>query len=58
MSSVAYEIRITYHTTLKATPEQLVFVRDMILPIKYVAEWDLIAKRKQESIRKDNQKRK
>ena len=41
-------------TTLKATPGQLVFGRDMILPIKFQADWALIAQQKQESINKSN----
>ena len=54
LASVAYAIRSTYHTTLEATPAQLVFGRDMIYPITYVAEWDLIQKRKQKHIDKNN----
>jgi transposase InsO family protein len=33
LASAAYAIRSTFHTTLKATPGQLVFGRDMVLPI-------------------------
>ena len=44
LASVAWEIRSTYHTTLEATPAQLVYGRDMIYPIQYIAEWDLIRK--------------
>jgi hypothetical protein len=32
LSSAIYAIRSTFHTTLNATPGQLVFGRDMILP--------------------------
>jgi hypothetical protein len=39
LSSAAYAIRSTFHTTLKATPGQLVFGRDMALPIKFMADW-------------------
>jgi hypothetical protein len=39
LSSAAYEIRSSFHTTLKATPGQLVFGRDMVLPIKFMADW-------------------
>ena len=35
MSAVAYAIRSTYHTTLQASPGQLVFGRDMLLPIRF-----------------------
>ena len=55
LASVAYAIRSTYHTTLQATPAQLVFGRDMIYPIQYIAEWDLIRQRKQKLIDKNNQ---
>ena len=56
LASVAYAIRSTYHTTLKATPAQLVYGRDMIQPVQYVAEWDLIRKNKQKIIDKNNVK--
>jgi hypothetical protein len=39
LSSAAYAIRSTFHTTLKATPGQLVFGRDMVMPINFVADW-------------------
>ena len=54
LSSVAWAIRSTNHTTLNATPAQLVFGRDMIYPLQYTAEWDIIKKRKSESIQKSN----
>ena len=34
LTACDYAIRCTYHTTLKATPGQLGFGGDMILPIK------------------------
>jgi hypothetical protein len=37
-------IRSTYHTTLQATPFQLVFGRDMIDNIAFRANWDHIQK--------------
>ena len=49
-------IRCTYHMTLKATPGQLVFGRDMILPIKFDADWALIQKQKKDSINNSNNK--
>jgi hypothetical protein len=33
LSSAAYAIHSTFHTTLKSTPGQLVFGRDMVLPV-------------------------
>ena len=44
-----------YHTTLKATPDQLVFGRGIILPIKFEADWAFIEKRKQMSRNNSNQ---
>jgi hypothetical protein len=42
LSSAAYEIRGTFNTKLKATPGQLVFGRDMDLPIKSMTDWGAI----------------
>ena len=53
-TAVAYAIRSTYHTTLKATPGQLVFGRDMILPVQYKANWAAITQSKQNMINKSN----
>jgi hypothetical protein len=51
-------IRSTYHTTLQATPCQLVFDRDMIHNIAFRANWDQLQKIKQDIINKSNQKEK
>ena len=56
ITATAYAIRSTYHTTLRATPAQLVFGRDMILPIKFKANWALIQQRKQAEINRSNAK--
>ena len=56
VSAVGFAIRSTYHTTLQATPGQLVFGRDMIFPIEYVADWQLIKNRKQRLIDKNNER--
>jgi hypothetical protein len=45
-----------YHTTLQATPCQLVFGRDMIHSIAFRANWDQIQKRKQDIMNESNQK--
>jgi transposase InsO family protein len=47
LASVAWAIHSTYHTTLDATPGQLVFGRDMILGIQHIADWEHIRLRKQ-----------
>jgi phosphopantothenoylcysteine synthetase/decarboxylase len=53
---VQQAIRSTYHTTLQATPCQLVFCRDMIHNIAFRENWDRIQKWKQKIINKSNQK--
>ena len=55
LTAVAYAIRSTYHTTLQYTPGQLVFGRDMLLPIRFKTDWALVAQRKQDKIYKSNQ---
>ena len=54
LAAAAYAIRCTYHTTLKATPGQLVFSRDMHLPTQFVADWAAIGIRKQAEIDRNN----
>jgi transposase InsO family protein len=54
LSAVAWAVRSTYHTTLKSTPGQLVFGRDMIWDIAHVADWQYIKQRKQLLINKNN----
>jgi hypothetical protein len=52
LSAAAWAIRRTIHTTLQATPGQLVFGRDMLLNIPFKADWAAIQKRKQDLIGK------
>ena len=40
--ATAFALRSTYHTTLQATPGQLVFGRDMILNLQFQADWTAI----------------
>jgi len=49
-------LRSTIHTTLEATPAELVFGRDMILPIEFKADWEKIRARRQAQTVKDNVK--
>ena len=49
LALVAWAIRSTYHTILSATPGQLVFGQDMVLPIQFQADWARIKLTKQES---------
>jgi hypothetical protein len=54
LTVAAFALRSTYHTTLKATPGQLVFGRDMILNIQHQANWSAIEAHKKDLIRKNN----
>jgi hypothetical protein len=54
ISSAAYAIRSKFHTTLKATPGQLVFGRDMVLPIKFMADWGAIGQQRQKDMGRTN----
>jgi hypothetical protein len=42
-----WAINTTFHMTLKASPAQLAFNRDMILPTSFAANWYAINNRKQ-----------
>src|SRR5210317_889676 len=55
LMATAFKIRSTYHTTLKKTPGQLVFGRDMMLNVSHSANWDYIQQLKQKIIKKNNQ---
>ena len=52
LSAAAWAIRSTIHTTLQATPGQLVFGRDMLLDLPFKADWGAIRARKQTLIDK------
>ena len=54
LAATAFALRSTYHTTLQATPGQLVFGRDMILNLQFQADWTAIKRRKQDLIHKNN----
>ena len=56
LSATMFAIRATYHTTLQATPAQLVFGRDAILNVQFEANWNLIQQHKQRIIQKNNLK--
>ena len=56
LAATMFGVRATFHTTLQASPCQLVFGRDAILPIKHRAEWKLIKDRKQKLININNKR--
>ena len=47
LAATMFSVRATYHTTLQASPMQLVFCRDHILNIKHFAYWEHIWQHKQ-----------
>jgi hypothetical protein len=54
LAATMFALRATYHTTLQATPTQLVFGRDAIMNVQYKADWAAIKERKQKLINKNN----
>ena len=56
MSAVGFAIRSTYHTTLEATPAQLVFGRDMLLPVRMQADWARIQQKRQKEMTCNNER--
>ena len=54
LAAAAFAMCSTYHTTLRAMPGQLIFGRDMILNMQYLADWTAIKARKQQLICKNN----
>ncbi|POM79318.1 Retrovirus Polyprotein [Phytophthora palmivora] len=56
LPSVAFAIRATVHTTLCASPAQLVFQRDMIADTVFTAHWATIYSRQQRQTRRENER--
>ena len=56
LAATAYAIRSTFHTTLGASPGQLVFGRDMVLPVEHIADWAVITNRKQRRTNQSNER--
>ena len=56
LSAIAFATRATIHTTLQATPAQLVFGRDAVFQVKHLANWTYIKERKQRLINANNRK--
>ena len=56
LAAAMFALRSTYHMALQATPTQVVFGRDAIMPTKFEANWQLIKEHKQERIRQNNQR--
>jgi hypothetical protein len=62
LAAVAFGVRATVHSTLRASPMQLVFGRDAIFNLQHIADWKYIKDRKQRMIvannKRENAKRK
>jgi len=56
LASAAWAIRSTFHTTLGATPGQLVFGRDMLFDLSFKANWKDIKERKRTRIEDSNKR--
>ena len=56
LAAVAFATRATIHTTLNATPSQLVFGRDAMLNMAFEADWATIRARKQKRIDDNNRR--
>ena len=54
LASIAYAIRCSHHSTLKATPGQLVFGRDMLLDLKFEPNYNEMWAKKEKRINYDN----
>jgi hypothetical protein len=54
VAPVRRALNSTYHTSLDATPGQLAYGRDMIMPTRYLANWHTIRQRRQAVTDKNN----
>jgi hypothetical protein len=55
LDNVAWAIRSTYHTVLKASPGAAIFGRDMLFDIPFVADWRKIGEQRQSLTNRGNQ---
>ena len=54
LGALGFAMRSTVHTTMRATPAQLVFGRDAIHNIRFEADWQFIKERRQHVIQQNN----
>jgi hypothetical protein len=54
LDDVAWAVRSTYHTTLKASPGAAIFGRDMLFDIPFVADWYKIGEHRQSRTDREN----
>ena len=56
LSNAAYEIRSSFHATHGHSPGELVFGRNMLLPVNAPADWEKVRQRKQKAIARSNRR--
>jgi hypothetical protein len=56
LQACAFGIVSIFHSALQASPDQLVFGRDMIHDIRFQANWDRIKKNEQKNIESSNKR--
>jgi hypothetical protein len=56
LAATMFAVRATYHTTLQASPMQLVFGQDAILNVKHITDWEHIKQQKQTRINENNRR--
>ena len=54
LAAASFAMHSTHHSTLHAMPGQLIFGRNMILNMQYLADWTAIKACKQQLIHKNN----
>ena len=54
LAAAAFSIRCSYHQTHDHSPSQLVFSRDMFMPVNAEIDWEKIRQRKQLKIQQSN----
>ena len=55
LAEITWAICSLYHTTLNATPGQILFSQDMLFDMRFNPDWDTIRKRKRAQVLKDNE---
>jgi Integrase zinc binding domain len=56
LSAVGFAMKATVHSTMKATPMQLVFGRDAIHNVRFIADWQWITEQRQRVINQNNKR--
>ena len=54
LASISWAIRASYHRNIWSTPDQSIFVRDMIFNLASVFDWQVITTRKHQKFDIDN----